>query len=525
MANPRPSVKHLPESAFAAVDFSAFETLPIIGNGKANAAIEKQNLLLAITEKERRMRERKITTRYYQDTGPLRRELYRKHLEFFRLGKAYRERLCLAANRVGKTEGLGLYELVTHCTGWYPDWWDGRVFDKPVSTWACGDTGETVREILQEKLLGRPGEWGTGLIPAESIIKVNRAGGNVPDSVESILIRHRPTGGASVILFKAYEQRRKAFQGTEQDVILLDEEPSLGIYIECLMRTMTNNGMMMLTFTPLLGMSEVVMQFLPDGRLDYYDSPFPDAAHASKIVIMLGWDDAPHLTEDAKRELEASIPAYQRDARTKGIPQLGAGAIYAVPESEIIIPDFPIPKHWPKAYALDVGWNKTAAVWGATDEASGVSYLYSEHYRGQAEPSVHAESIRARGIWIPGVIDPAARGRSQKDGQRLIANYRDLGLNLHYANNAVEAGIFAVWQALSEGTLKVFGSLKNWAAEYRLYRRNEKGEIVKQNDHLMDATRYYKMSGESRACIQPVANSERGGNVVPMYGHDNGWMA
>jgi len=508
-----------------AIPTASFKGCVTDGNITASAANRerKQALIVALAELDRRARERKIKA-YYPDEGPLRRELYVKHLEFFRLGKFYRERLCLAANRVGKTEGLGLYELVLHATGWYPEWWEGRVFDQGIRAWAAGDTGETVREILQEKLLGPPGSWGTGLMPSECIVKITRAGGNIPDAADSIVVKHR-SGSTSTILFKSYDQKRKAFQGTEQDLILLDEEPPLGIYVECLLRTMTSNGMMMLTFTPLLGMSEVVMQFLPEGKLDYYDNPLGvDEANASKMVVMMGWDDAPHLSDAAKRELEKAIPPYQRDARTKGVPQLGAGAIYPIPESDIIVPDFPIPSHWKKSYGLDVGWNRTAAIWGATDSESGVTYLWSEHYRGQAEPSVHAEAIRARGNWIPGAVDPAARGRSQRDGQKLLENYRDLGMKLTMANNSREAGIFMVWQSLSEGTLKVFGSLRNWLAEYRLYRRDDKGAIVKVNDHLMDATRYLKVTGIDLAVTQPSATTASKQDLS-MCGGSTGWMA
>ena len=80
------------------------------------------------------------------------------------------------------------------------------------------------------------------------------------------------------------------------------------------------------------------------------------------------------------------------------------------------MPDFAIPDHFPRVYALDVGWNKTAAIWGARDNEAGVIYLYSEHYAGQQEPILHAQAIKARGSWIHGVVDPAARGRSQVDG-------------------------------------------------------------------------------------------------------------
>jgi hypothetical protein len=168
---------------------------------------------------------------------------------------------------------------------------------------------------------------------------------------------------------------------------------------------------------------------------------------------------------------------------------LGAGAIYPVQESEIVVDDFAIPPHWVRLYALDVGWNRTAALWGAWDRDSDIIYLYSEHYKGQAEPSIHADSVKARGM-IQGVIDPAARGRGQRDGEQLLKNYKDLGLQLSIAINGVESGIYDVWQRLSTGRLKIFKSLSNFKTEYRIYRRDEKGHVVKENDHLMDCMRY-----------------------------------
>jgi hypothetical protein len=76
-------------------------------------------------------------------------------------------------------------------------------------------------------------------------------------------------------------------------------------------------------------------------------------------------------------------------------------------------------------------------------------------------------------------------------------------LRLQPANNAVEAGIYEVWTRLSTGRLKVFSTLANWLAEYRIYRRNEKGAVIKEGDHLMDATRYLCMSGLDIAEFRP----------------------
>lgn len=240
----------------------------------------------------------------------------------------------------------------------------------------------------------------------------------------------------------------------------------------------------------------------------------------SKYVVTCSWSEVPHLSKEAQKELWDSIPPFQRDARSKGIPQLGAGAIYPVPETDITIPDFDIPKFWPRAYGLDVGWNRTAAIWAAIDRDNDLVYLYAEHYRGQAEPVIHAEAIRAKGSWIPGVIDPAARGRGQKDGEQLLQSYKDLGLDVEVAFNGVEAGLHEVWMRLSTGKLKVFKSLGNWLAEYRMYQRDEKGHVVKKNDHLMDATRYVTMSGLTRAKVESVV----GKGEPPVFHNEGGWM-
>ena len=215
-------------------------------------------------------------------------------------------------------------------------------------------------------------------------------------------------------------------------------------------------------------------------------SRFRWEATISKFVVQAAWQDTPHISAEAAATMLASFLPNERDARTKGIPSLGAGAIYPVAESDFVCEPFKLPAWYGYCFALDVGWKRTAALWGARDPETDVLYLWSEHYQGEEKPAIHAQAIKARGDWIPGVIDPAARGRQQGDGEKLMEIYTDLGLELTRANNAVSAGIYEVWTRLSTGRLKVFHSLTNLLMEIRIYRRDEKGAIVKENDHLMD---------------------------------------
>lgn len=202
--------------------------------------------------------------RYFQETGPYRRELYPKMLRFFAAGAIHRERAIVAANRVGKTDG-GSYELVLHLTGEYPDWWVGRRFTTPIRAWAAGTTNEKAKEILQIKLLGEDTALGTGMIPGHAIHKRMMKG---PGQVGSIWVKHK-SGGISLLQIKSYDQGRTAFEGTEQHVIWLDEEPPEDVYTECLLRTMATGafvgGIVYMTFTPLEGQTTVVNLFLPEG--------------------------------------------------------------------------------------------------------------------------------------------------------------------------------------------------------------------------------------------------------------------
>jgi len=435
---------------------------------------------------------------FFPDTGEYKRELYKKHLNFFRAGASYRERGFIAANRVGKSEA-GAYETVCHATGMYPEWWEGKRFNKPTMIWVGGDTATTCRDIIQKKLLGEIGDFGSGMLPKDTIheTKTRR---NVPDAIETIRVKHL-SGGISTIVIKTYEQGRATWQGTEVDCVWIDEECPADVYGEALIRTMTTNGTVFLTFTPLSGLTDLVINFLENSQET--DVKYP------KFVTNVTWDDVPHLSSKDKEELLAATPPNLRDARSKGEPTVGAGRIYPLSIEEITCDDFQIPKYWRKAYAMDVGWNNTAAIWGAWDEQNDIMYITSEHKLGEAQPVIHASAIKARGDWMKGVIDPASRGRSQKDGEQLFKLYKDEGLKIIPAMNAVDAGIYEVWQRLSTSRLKFFKSCTMLQKEFNLYHRDEKGKIVKKNDHLLDCLRYLVLSDKNIWGFQPAPGNQQ----------------
>lgn len=225
--------------------------------------------LVAIFQHECWLDERRKLYSYYRDEGPLRRELYPKHVQFFEAGNVHQERGFLGGNRTGKSTCVS-YEATCHMTGWYPKWWTGRRFNRPVVAWFSGTDGKAVRESLQEKLLGPVNALGTGLIPYEFIIGKPTSKSGVPEAYDAFSVKHA-NGGASRGLFKAYDQGRESFQGAAVDIMVFDEEPPMKVYSEGMLRTMatdgkSRNGIVMCAFTPLLGRSAVYNLFMPGGR-------------------------------------------------------------------------------------------------------------------------------------------------------------------------------------------------------------------------------------------------------------------
>lgn len=442
--------------------------------------------------------------------GPLSIDKYPKHKLFFDLGDTNRERVFMAANRAGKSTA-GAYEVACHATGKYPSWWKGKRFTKPLEIWVAGKDKTTTRDTIQVGLLGPLGAPGTGMIPADDIVRTWSMQG-VPNGVELAQVRH-VSGGYTTIGFKSYDRGVESFFGTARDVIWLDEECPEDVYGECLLRTMTTGGIMITTFTPKKGLTPLVLSLSRKSRFvesERFIEMEEGIENPSRVVVMAGWDDVPHLDAEAKKQILEGTPAMLRDAVAKGIPTFGEGNVYPLGRTDIECDPFEIPKHYRRWYGMDVGWNFTAAVFFAQDPDSKQIWI-TDVYKGErSEPIIHAAGIKqkAKG-WMLGAVDPGARQRNQQDGTQLMQIYRDLGLQIIPANNNVESGVGAVWELLSTGKLKVFKSLPSWFAEFMTY-IYENGRIKKTNDHLMDATRYGIMTKDRIAQVEPTIKTAAG---------------
>lgn len=417
-------------------------------------------------------------------------DFYPKHKLMFDLGSEYRERVFMAGNRIGKTV-CGGYEVACHLTGLYPSWWKGRRFTGPIKAWVAGKDKTTTRDTIQKELFGGLGQFGSGMIPASYIERTWSMQG-VPNGIELAKVKH-VSGGFSELGIKSYDRGVEAFMGTAMDLIWLDEECPEDVYGECLIRTMTTNGIVLTTFTPKKGLTPLLVTLGSNadmfGGERYVEMEQLDHK-PSRVVVQASWNDVPHLDENAKREILSGTPVYLRKAVTEGIPAIGEGLVYPVDRSEITYEPFEIPSHYKRWYGLDVGWNCTAAVFFAEDPDSGNIYVTNEYRGTRAEPIIHAQQLKAMSQgWMMGAVDPASHNRGQGDGKKLIQVYRAHGLKLTEANNAVNSGIASVWEGLSTGKLKIAKHCHAIFREMMLY-RVENSQIKKTDDHCMDALRY-----------------------------------
>ncbi|MFL6601825.1 MAG: terminase large subunit domain-containing protein [Steroidobacteraceae bacterium] len=472
----------------------------------------------------------------FPDYGPYRRELYQKHMEFFSQGKPFDIRLFMAGNQIGKTSSGGCFEVACHVMGQYPNWWDeigGMRYEYANDWWVAGETLKDVRNILQRNFLGKNESLGSGLLRRDTILFEAMTKPTKTDTfINQIPVRHA-LGGTSLITLKSYDQGREVFQGEAVNV-MLDEQPPDEILNECVTRQTTTRAdrplKMILTYSPLKGMSGAMKSIFPRNKVEFGD------LGNGIYVVNASMMDVPHITEEKRNKLLAFYPEHQRQARMLGLPTVTEGAIYGIDEKRFVIPACLIPDYWPRIGGLDVGWNRTAALWLAHDRENGIWHIYREYYGSKMLPSEHADHIRAKGDWIPLNIDPASRGRSQRDGEQLIQNYKDLGLNLDLANNAVEAGIEQVLTLLASDRLKVHNTCTNWLDEYRRYSRDKDGKVIKIDDHLMDATRYSitthseRSTGRDRALTEMEWKARRAPIVVEHSDFDipmgeDSWMA
>lgn len=451
-----------------------------------------------------------------------------KMLEYYKAALGSSERLILGGNRSGKTYNV-LEEGYYHVTGLYPEeWWPGYRFNRPIIAILASYRLTDTRDILQKKLFEGDIQDNIPPIIHESLI-VSRANTSLKGAYDYVDIRHI-SGGVSRIYFKAYKQGASSFQGVKADWIHLDESVGFDVYQESLLRTASFNEsktFINVTMWPEKGQDELVCHFMNNGNADEIAN--------NRFYMHLSWDDNIHMPESEKIRLEQSIPEWQREARIKGIPVFGQGKVFIQPESEIFIKPFdlrdPRYRHFAYIYGLDPSAT-SGGTWGfvllAYDRDNDFVYACRDYKLSNVTPSEHSSNMSRIIPFLGcyGMCDPAGAGENQHTKESTIEFLQNTcGLKLIKANKVngtKEAVIDSIYERIRRGTFKIMydpetnSGCTNLVKEWRQYSRDEKGQIIKKNDHCIDAL-FYSYNGLEHAINENYSIAVNSRSTSPTY--------
>ncbi len=385
----------------------------------------------------------------------------------------------MAGNQLGKTLACSA-ELAMHATGLYPDWWQGRRFDHALRIWAASTSGEVFRDTVQRYLLGPVGDIGSGMIPGRCIEDMKRARG-ISEAYDLVVVKH-VSGGRTLLKMKTYKQKRADWQSDTVDVLWCDEEPPAELYDEGLTRTNNGDngqgGMVFVSATPLLGITEVVDRFYPVPKGE------------RSLTQMEIWD-VDHYTEAQKQAIVDAYPEHEREARARGIPVLGSGMVFPGVHAKVRTEHRdPYPDE-ALVIGADFGWDHPAG-FVLCGIHQGVFTVLREYRARKQTPAQHAQALQ---LWPHAPVAWPHDGQSHEksSGQQLASIYRGQGIAMMathathpYGGVGTETAITEIYGEMKKGMVQAVSSCTKWWDEFNQYHR-KKGKIVKRKDDLMSA--------------------------------------
>jgi len=297
-----------------------------------------------------------------------------------------------------------------------------------------------------------------------------------------------PNGGRIVSM--SCDAGREAFQGGSAKLIWLDEEPPEPVFEECMLRTVDSKGSLIITATPLKGLT-----FLYDRFVEQNNDGFG-------LVRISGLDN-PYISSVKMRKAVAHLSEASQKARLFGEFTSQAGLVYPEFDETIHkVAPFEIPDSWEKHRTIDFGTTHPfCCLWIAVAPAGSLAsdsvlVVYRELYwtnRTTIESGREIKRLSKGEEYLWTCADPESKdGRltlSREIGIRTIAAPKHLG---------VLEGIGWVKEFLHldiEGKPKmiVFSTCNNLLKEFRQYRWDAKSKAdrpIKKYDHALDCLRY-----------------------------------
>ena len=395
-------------------------------------------------------------------------------IRFANTGEAF---LCTGGNRAGKTQ-FGAQLAIAIAAGrdqwWVKEWMrlnnlpENLIQRKPQTVWyaalSYGDALEYGRPKLEQY--------------APQGTKYVRWRAQDRGSMKL------PNGGRIVSL--SVDAGREKFQGASVKFVWMDEEPTVDVFDECMLRTVDTQGKILITATPLKGLS-----FLYDFFVDQQPQGFDRYAISGL--------DNPFISSNKLRRAVAHLSEASQNARLFGMFTSQSGLVYPEFDRAVhVVKPFQIPDHWPRDMCIDFGVrNPFACLWIAHDEDEDALYVYREYYKTEKTTLENGRMILALGAkdpdlrWV--VADPES-----KDGRLLLA--RELGIHTKPAPKHI--GVMETINQVKDRlkldangrpALYVFSSCKELIKEFRKYKWSKtkgKDRPEKMHDHGLDALRY-----------------------------------
>ena len=303
-----------------------------------------------------------------------------------------------------------------------------------------------------------------------------------------------PNGGRIVSM--SCDSGREGFQGGSVSMVWIDEEPNdEGIFHECLLRTVDQKGKVIITATPLKGLSWMFERFV--------ENP----AKGFEVVKISGLDN-PYVSSFKMRRTVSHLTEASQRSRLYGEFSSQSGLVYPeFQKSTHLIDIEEIPNHWRRYISIDFGSSHPfCALWVAEAPAGYYSsdttlIVYRELYWTNKTTiesgreinrinKLHNEEIH----WY--VADPES-----KDGRLTLGrecNIRTLPAPKHLGVNEGINMVREYLQIDKEGKSRLLFTkdVKNTLREFRLYKwdnKSKKDVVKKDNDHAMDSLRYFVM--------------------------------
>ena len=219
-----------------------------------------------------------------------------------------------------------------------------------------------------------------------------------------------------------------------------------------------------------------------------------EKAELYQSMILNPQDNRDNLPEDYISDILDVLPEKQKARFRDGLWVKAEGVIYDRFDETMIVKRDDMPKEFDRfAAGQDFGMNITFVKIGWVEE---VVYVLCDYGAFNMTTQSFNDELTARGwldckdgMGIPVYCDPAGGERIQE----ITGGTK--------ANNSVESGIDFINAKIERGQFFVCETCNGVLSEIWDYCRNEAGEIVKVNDHFMDALRYAIFSDVQQGVI------------------------